>query len=188
MGTTAWFPWMQFQWNRISHNETEAIRNSLIFGRDKKGERDDHPTIQLYSFNRMQRKRVKLVGLMGCEMLRIPHCADNQLRDGGEVVSSTHQLRCTPQVLFLSLVLISVKGSVNPRAQCGLMRSRTGDHPACSKVLPPLRYREPHYGRNGLWRSHISDQYREYKLLCKMGDILTIAWQNLNTFWITKKC
>jgi hypothetical protein len=24
-------------------------------------------------------------GLQGCEMLRIPHCLDNQLTDGGEV-------------------------------------------------------------------------------------------------------
>jgi hypothetical protein len=30
-------------------------------------------------------------------MLRIPHCLDNQLRDGGKVVSPTHQPHFTPQ-------------------------------------------------------------------------------------------
>jgi hypothetical protein len=29
-------------------------------------------------------------GLYGCEMLRILHCLDNRLRDGGKVVSPTH--------------------------------------------------------------------------------------------------
>jgi hypothetical protein len=29
-------------------------------------------------------------GLYGCEMLRIPHCQDNRLTDGGKVVSPTH--------------------------------------------------------------------------------------------------
>jgi hypothetical protein len=30
-------------------------------------------------------------------MLRIPHCLDNQLTDGGEVVSPTHLRQSTPQ-------------------------------------------------------------------------------------------
>jgi hypothetical protein len=29
-----------------------------------------------------------LGGLQGCEILRIPHCLDNRLTDGGKVVSS----------------------------------------------------------------------------------------------------
>jgi hypothetical protein len=29
-------------------------------------------------------------------MLRIPHCLDNQLTDGGSVVSPTHRLHITP--------------------------------------------------------------------------------------------
>jgi hypothetical protein len=29
-------------------------------------------------------------GLQGCEMLRISHCLDNQLIDGGKIVSPTH--------------------------------------------------------------------------------------------------
>jgi hypothetical protein len=35
-------------------------------------------------------------GLWGCEMLRIPHCLDNQLTDGGKVVSPTHPPHFTP--------------------------------------------------------------------------------------------
>jgi hypothetical protein len=38
-----------------------------------------------------------LGGLKGCEMLRIPHCLDNRLIDGGKVVSPTHQPYFTPQ-------------------------------------------------------------------------------------------
>jgi hypothetical protein len=52
-------------------------------------------------------------GLYGCEMLRIPHCLDNWLVDGGKVVSTTHLPHFTPQkhYLFLMLpVLISVRG------------------------------------------------------------------------------
>jgi hypothetical protein len=47
-------------------------------------------------------------------MLRIPHCLYNRLRDGGKVVSLTCRSRSTP--LKHLLVLISVKGWVNPRA------------------------------------------------------------------------
>jgi hypothetical protein len=48
---------------------------------------------------------------MGCEILRIPHCLDNRLTDGGKVVSPTHRPRSTLQKhLFLLLVLISVTG------------------------------------------------------------------------------
>jgi hypothetical protein len=39
-------------------------------------------------------------GLYGCKMLRIPHCLDSQLTDGGKVVSPTHQLYLTPQKHF----------------------------------------------------------------------------------------
>jgi hypothetical protein len=34
-------------------------------------------------------------GLQGCEILRIPHCLDNRLTDGGKVVSPTHRLHFT---------------------------------------------------------------------------------------------
>jgi hypothetical protein len=36
-------------------------------------------------------------GLQGCEMLRVPHCLDNRLTDGGKVVSPTHPTHFTPQ-------------------------------------------------------------------------------------------
>jgi hypothetical protein len=36
-------------------------------------------------------------GLWGCETLRIPHCLDNRLKDGGEVVSPTHWPPSTAQ-------------------------------------------------------------------------------------------
>jgi hypothetical protein len=38
--------------------------------------------------------------LWGCGMLRIPQCLDNQIMDGGKVVSPTHQLLFTPRTLF----------------------------------------------------------------------------------------
>jgi hypothetical protein len=51
-------------------------------------------------------------------MLRIPHCLDNRLTDGGKVVSPTlRPLLYSPETLFfMLLVLISVRGWVNPRA------------------------------------------------------------------------
>jgi hypothetical protein len=38
-----------------------------------------------------------LGGLKGCEMIRIPHCVDNRLTDGGKVVSRMHRPHFTPQ-------------------------------------------------------------------------------------------
>jgi hypothetical protein len=38
-----------------------------------------------------------LGGLWGCEMLRIPHCLDNRLTDGGKVISPTHPPQFTTQ-------------------------------------------------------------------------------------------
>jgi hypothetical protein len=35
-------------------------------------------------------------GLQGCEMLRIPHCLDSQLRNGDKAVSPTYRQRSTP--------------------------------------------------------------------------------------------
>jgi hypothetical protein len=47
-------------------------------------------------------------------MLRIPHCLESRLTGGGKVVSLTLRPRSTPEKHFL--LLISVRGSVNPRA------------------------------------------------------------------------
>jgi hypothetical protein len=52
-----------------------------------------------------------LGGLQGCEMLRIPHCLDNRLIDGGKFVSPTHRPHFTPQKhYFMPLILMSVRG------------------------------------------------------------------------------
>jgi hypothetical protein len=40
-------------------------------------------------------------GLQGCEMLRILHCLNSRLIDGGKVVSPTHQPHFTPQKHYL---------------------------------------------------------------------------------------
>jgi hypothetical protein len=56
-------------------------------------------------------KAIPVRGLEGCEMLRIPHCLDNRLIDGGKVVSLTLRPHFTPQKHFLLFpVLISVRG------------------------------------------------------------------------------
>jgi hypothetical protein len=50
---------------------------------------------------------------IGFEMIRIPHCLDNRLIDGGEDVSPTQRQHFTPQKHSSSLmfpVLISVRG------------------------------------------------------------------------------
>jgi hypothetical protein len=39
-------------------------------------------------------------GIYGCEILRIQHCLENRLTDGGKVVSPTHRPRSTPQEHF----------------------------------------------------------------------------------------
>jgi hypothetical protein len=47
-----------------------------------------------------QSKAIPVTGLGGlesCEMLRIPHCLDNRLTNGGKVVSPTHRPDFTPQ-------------------------------------------------------------------------------------------
>jgi hypothetical protein len=52
-----------------------------------------------------------------CEMLRISHCLDNRFTDGDEVISITRLPRFGSQRYFL--VVISVRGWVNPRTYCG---------------------------------------------------------------------
>jgi hypothetical protein len=54
-------------------------------------------------------------GPYGCEMSRLPHYLDKWLTDGSKIVSPTSRLSFTPRFLRF-LVLISVRGLVNPRA------------------------------------------------------------------------
>jgi hypothetical protein len=42
-------------------------------------------------------------GPQGCEMLRIPHCLDKRLVDGGEVVSPTRRTRSITQKHYCSV-------------------------------------------------------------------------------------
>jgi hypothetical protein len=51
------------------------------------------------------------------DLLRIPHCLDSRLTDGGKLVSSKHRPHSTPQnIIFLFLVLISVRSWVSPQS------------------------------------------------------------------------
>jgi hypothetical protein len=52
-------------------------------------------------------KAIPVRGLEGRETLRIPHCLDNLLIDGGEVVNPTHRQRFTPQKHYF----VNVSGS-----------------------------------------------------------------------------
>jgi hypothetical protein len=52
-----------------------------------------------YEVKKSKNQAISVTGrgsLQGREMLRIPHCLDNQLTDGGEVVSPMHQQDFTP--------------------------------------------------------------------------------------------
>jgi hypothetical protein len=55
------------------------------------------PPSLLSFYPRSKSKAIPITGCGGLEMLRIPHCLDNRLIDGGKVVSPTHQPRFTPQ-------------------------------------------------------------------------------------------
>jgi hypothetical protein len=88
-------------------------------------------------------------------MLRIPHCLDNRLTDGGKFVSSTHRPRSTPQKHYFSVsgtyfcYRLSIPQSlVHPEGLSKLKKKityvigfRTRDLPVCSIVPHQLRYR-----------------------------------------------
>jgi hypothetical protein len=90
-------------------------------------------------------------------MLKIPHCVDNRLADGGKIVSPTHWSRSTTQKHYFSAFsthfyyrLSEPQGILRPEGlgklkKCiHLIGSRTHDFPACSIVPSPLRYRVSH--------------------------------------------
>jgi hypothetical protein len=64
-----------------------------------------------------------LGGLWGCEMLSIPHCLDNRLTDGGEVVSPTHLPHFTPQKKKTKLHGLSPQANYTDRATAACRRS-----------------------------------------------------------------
>jgi hypothetical protein len=75
-------------------------------------------------------------------MLRIRHCLDNGLTDGGKVVSLTHWPSSTPQgYFFLFLIFFSVSGLLRTeglgklKKLSDLLGSRTRDLPACYRLI-----------------------------------------------------
>jgi hypothetical protein len=80
-------------------------------------------------------------------MLRIPHCLDNRLTNGGKVVSPTHRLRFTPEKHYLYASgthfyyrlsepqgLVRLEGLDRLKKLIRLIGSRIRDLPACSIV------------------------------------------------------
>jgi hypothetical protein len=78
-------------------------------------------------------------------MLRIPHCLDNRLTDGGKVVSPLHRPRSTPQKHYLyafgthfssrlskSQGLLLLDGLGKLKKKIHIMGSRTRYLPVCS--------------------------------------------------------
>jgi hypothetical protein len=57
-------------------------------------------TFLFHAITKIKNKAIPVTGrgaLQGCEMLRIRHCIDNRLIDGGKVVSPTHRSHFTLQ-------------------------------------------------------------------------------------------
>jgi hypothetical protein len=84
-------------------------------------------------------------------MLRIPHCLDNRLTDGGKVVSPKPRPRSTPQKHYFfasgtdfrwrlskpqGLVRLEGLDKLNKKKIIHLIESRTRDLPVFSMVLP----------------------------------------------------
>jgi hypothetical protein len=78
-------------------------------------------------------------GPQGCETSRLPHFLDNRLIDGGEVVSPTRRPALHPPGRFL--VLISVRGWVDPRAIVRLEGLRQLKNPMTPPGIEPATFR-----------------------------------------------
>jgi hypothetical protein len=74
-------------------------------------------------------------------MLRIPHCLDNRLTDGGKAVSLTHRPIFNPGRL---LVLVSLRGRIDPRAIARLEGLGQLNNPISSPEIKPATCRVPH--------------------------------------------
>jgi hypothetical protein len=132
------------------------------------------------------------------EMLRIPHCIDNQLTDGGRLCALPTGSALLPRnIISLLLVLISVRVWVNHKVQLEeldklkkcihLIRSQNRNLPACS-IVPTLPYAPWLDGRLGenrlgkkLWSSHDPKYVR----------LMTLSWAHLKiwrfNFWYTAR-
>jgi hypothetical protein len=89
------------------------------------------------------------LSLKGCEMLRIPHCLDNRLTEGGKIVSRTRRPRSTPQKPCLMLLILIHRLSkpqgllrleeIDKFKKCNdLIGTRTRDLLVCLKHLKKL--------------------------------------------------
>jgi hypothetical protein len=95
--------------------------------------------IFILHFNPLKAIPVKgLGGLLGYEMLRIPHCLDNRLTDGGKVVSPMHHFYVSGTHFCLRLSkpqgLVCPEGSGKFKKKNHLIGYRTRDLPVCSTV------------------------------------------------------
>jgi hypothetical protein len=66
--------------------------------------------------NKVKLSQCQAVKAYRVEMLKISHCQDNLLTDGGRVTLCTGLALLPRNIIFLLLILISVRGRVNPRA------------------------------------------------------------------------
>jgi hypothetical protein len=76
-----------------------------------------------------------------CEMSRLPHVLDNGLTDGGEVVSPTSLPSSRPLLPRRFLVLISIRGWVDPRAIVRLEQFGQLRNPMTSSEMEPATFR-----------------------------------------------
>jgi hypothetical protein len=79
----------------------------LVGNRESRNHIEDisRETGELFNVVKVSRKTIPVTGsgsLSGYEILRIPHCLGNRLKDGGKVVSPTNRPRSIPQKNYFS--------------------------------------------------------------------------------------